>query len=193
MGKVKHQPRVCLPYTFQQVCILWNINCNLSSYRTEDEIRPGAYYDPRLLPDYGGPCFDHREARLKQLDIHDEEKKLIPPWKLYDALKPGTIILADISLHCYIYPKKTPNEDGRKVFNECCQLKDVDLIFRPQIYQITAHKIQIMDKSDQAVEPRSVPRLPAGDTDDNENTKGKERDDLLTSFSTKKKMRMDTE
>lgn len=82
-----------------------------------------------------------------------KKKKLIPPWKLYDALKPGTIILADISLHCYIYPKKTPNEDGRKVFNECCQLKDIDLIFCPQIYQITAHKIQIMDKSDQAVEP----------------------------------------
>ena len=78
LGKVKRQPRVCLPYTFQQVCILWNINCNLSSYRTEDEIRPGAYYDPQLLPDYGGPCFDHREARLKQLDIHDEEKKIDP-------------------------------------------------------------------------------------------------------------------
>jgi hypothetical protein len=32
-----------------------------------------------------------------------------------DTLKPGTLILADISLHCYVYLKKTPNEDGRKV------------------------------------------------------------------------------
>ena len=55
-------------------------------------------------------CFDHQEARLKQLDIRDKEKKHIPPWKLYDALKPGTIILTDISLHCYIYPKKTPQQ-----------------------------------------------------------------------------------
>ena len=45
--------------------------------------------------------------------------RLIPPWKLYEALKPGTIILADVSLHCYIYPKKTPNEDGRKVIGSC--------------------------------------------------------------------------
>ena len=69
----------------------------------------------------------------------------------------------------------------------------MDLIFHPQIYQITAHKIQIMDKSDQAVKPWTIPHLPAGDTDDNENTKGKESDNLLTSFSMKKKKRMDME
>ena len=68
----------------------------------------------------------------------------------------------------------------------------MDLIFHPQIYQITAHKIQIMDKSDQAVKPWSIPYLPARDTDDNKNTKGKERDNL-TSFGMKKKMRMDME
>ena len=69
----------------------------------------------RLLSDYGGPYFDHREARLKQLDIRDEEKKLIAPWKLYDSLESGAMILADISLHCYIYSKKKQNEDGREV------------------------------------------------------------------------------
>jgi hypothetical protein len=90
---------------------------SLSPYQTEDEIKLGAYYDPHLLPDYGGPCFDHQEARLKQLDVCQKDRKLVPPWKLYDTLKPGTVILADVSLHCYIYPKKTPNEDGRKVID----------------------------------------------------------------------------
>jgi hypothetical protein len=45
--------------------------------------------------------------------------RLIPLWKLYEALKPDTIILADVSLHCYIYSKKTPNEDRRKVIGSC--------------------------------------------------------------------------
>ena len=74
-----------------------------------------SWNDPQLLPDYGGPCFNHQEARLKQLDIHDDRNRLIPPWKLYKVLKLDTLILADVSLHCYIYPKKTPNEDGHKV------------------------------------------------------------------------------
>ena len=100
----------------------------------------------RLLSDYRGPYFDHREARLKQLDIRDEEKKLIAPWKLYDALKPGTMILADISLHCYIYPKKNQNEDGRKVNGTHILVNSPLLNIFFEIYQITAHKIQIFDK-----------------------------------------------
>ena len=56
-----------------------------------------------------------------------------------------------------------------------------------EIYQITAHKIQIFDKSDQAVEQRFVPLLPAGGTDDDDNGKAKDTEDLLTTFNTKKK------
>jgi len=35
--------------------------------------------------------------------------------------------------------------------------------------------------------------LPGGETDDNENAKARKTDDLLTTFTTKKKLRMDTE
>ena len=59
----------------------------------------------------------HQLAQLKQLDIRGSDKKLIPPWKLYDALKPGMLILTDVSLHCYVYNKKTKVEDGHKVKN----------------------------------------------------------------------------
>ena len=69
------------------------------------------------------------------------------------------------------------------------------LVYSPLLnifFEITAHKIQIFDKSDQAVEQRFVPLLPAGGTDDNDNGKAKNTEDLLTMFNTKKK-RMDTD
>ena len=47
-----------------------------------------------------------------------------------------------------------------------------------------AHKIQILDKSD---EQRFVPQLPAGVTNDNEDDKARKTEDLLTTFSTKKR------
>jgi hypothetical protein len=65
-------------------------------------IKLGAFYDPHLMPDYGGPFFNHTINKLTQLDIVDEEDQLIPPWKMYDALKPGTLILANCSLHCFL-------------------------------------------------------------------------------------------
>ena len=65
-------------------------------------------------------------------------------------------------------------------------------MFTLQIYQITAHKIQVFDEFDQAVERRLLPQLPGGDTNDNENANGNKNDDLLTTFSAKKNIRMDT-
>jgi len=113
--------------------------------------------------------------------------------KLYEALKPGTIILADVSLHCYIYPQKDPNEDGRKV-NWLVHLIMTTL---PNIYfpDLSNHRTQNSDiqQSDQAVEHWLIPQLPSGKTDDNENAKARKTDDLLATFTTKKKLRMDTE
>jgi hypothetical protein len=59
-------------------------------------------------------------------------------------------------------------------------------------YQITAHKIQVFfDESDQPVEPRLIPKLPGGETNDDENAKiNKDNDDA---FTMKKKIRMDIE
>ncbi|KAJ7829088.1 hypothetical protein B0H14DRAFT_2594290 [Mycena olivaceomarginata] len=53
----------------------------------------GAYYDPQVLEDYGGPYFQHTNAKLVLLDIHDAKNKLIPPWKQYSALRPGSFVL----------------------------------------------------------------------------------------------------
>jgi len=56
-----------------------------------------------------------------------------------------------------------------------------------QIYQITAHKIQVFNESNQAVKHQLLPQLPGGKTDHNQNASGEKNDDLLTAFSTKRK------
>jgi len=76
----------------------------------EDEIKLGAFYDPRLLSDYGGPCFNHELAQLKQLNIRNEDNDLIAPWDLYNALKPGTLVLVDVTLHCFV----NENRSGKR-------------------------------------------------------------------------------
>ncbi|KAJ7017249.1 hypothetical protein C8F04DRAFT_963517 [Mycena alexandri] len=63
---------------------------------TADDIKLGAYYEPRMLPDYGGSYFNHLKAKLLQLD-----NQLIPPWKFYEVLRPGTLVLCLVSLHCF--------------------------------------------------------------------------------------------
>ncbi|KAG6895211.1 hypothetical protein C0992_002553 [Termitomyces sp. T32_za158] len=52
------------------------------------EICSGAFYDPHLNPDFGGPYFNLIQNKLVQLDVVDLEGILVPPWKFYDALKP---------------------------------------------------------------------------------------------------------
>jgi hypothetical protein len=55
-------------------------------HRKEHHIYVGAYYDPHLLPDYGGNLFWHHEAKLIQHDVQDTDLHLIPPWEYYDKL-----------------------------------------------------------------------------------------------------------
>ena len=65
------------------------------------DIKLNALYDPRLLPDYGGPVFNHHLAKLKQRNIVDASDNLIPPWDEYAALRPGTVVLMKVTLHTY--------------------------------------------------------------------------------------------
>jgi hypothetical protein len=54
-----------------------------------------------LLPDYSGAYFNHIKAKLVQLDVCDVQNNLIAPWKFYEALRPGTLVLVLASLHCF--------------------------------------------------------------------------------------------
>ncbi|KAJ3538746.1 hypothetical protein NMY22_g5037 [Coprinellus aureogranulatus] len=49
-------------------------------------VQLGAYYDPRLLPDFGGDIFDFKKSKLVQHDIVDTEGKLVAPWETYQII-----------------------------------------------------------------------------------------------------------
>lgn len=80
---------------------------------TESDIKIGAFYEPAVLPDYGGSYFNHVKSKLVQLDVRDKNNQLIPPWKFYEALRPGTLVLCLVSLHCFIM-----SDEGGKVQKE---------------------------------------------------------------------------
>ena len=83
------------------------------------EYKIGDIYDPKLLPDYGGPLFRHVHSRLVQHDITDLDHRVIPPWEEYEALKEGTLVIATVSLHTFIMAIKDlngkPTGEERKV------------------------------------------------------------------------------
>lgn len=78
----------------------------LTLFLLASDIKLGAFYNPRLLPDYGGPFFAHVKSKLIQLDVRDGtptgNNALIPPWKFYDWLKPGTLVMVQASLHIFL-------------------------------------------------------------------------------------------
>lgn len=39
---------------------------------------------------------------LVQHEILDMDRKIIPPWEQYSALRTGTLIMATVTLHCYV-------------------------------------------------------------------------------------------
>jgi hypothetical protein len=67
----------------------------------EPNVSLGALYDPRHLPDYGGPVFALKHAKLVQHDVVDNNDVLIPPWEMYSACRPGSLLIANVTLHCW--------------------------------------------------------------------------------------------
>ncbi|KAJ7763683.1 hypothetical protein B0H14DRAFT_2633718 [Mycena olivaceomarginata] len=61
----------------------------------DSEIRLCAGYDPRVYYDFNGPPYFMLESAMAtQLNICDHNKAPIPPWKLYNAFRPGALIMA---------------------------------------------------------------------------------------------------
>jgi hypothetical protein len=93
-----------------------------------------------------------------QLDVRDVNNNLIPPWKFYDALKPGTLVLALVSLHCFAMTDDGGKErKERKVFPPCSFRVFLTIT---QIYQMNAHSIRVLSESDEPVEERTRPIPP---------------------------------
>lgn len=79
----------------------------------------GQLYPPTVLTDYKGKLFRNQECMLVQHEILDMNRKLIPPWEQYKALRTGTLIMATASLHCFTMKirdmKGNPTGKERKV------------------------------------------------------------------------------
>ncbi|EDR01886.1 uncharacterized protein LACBIDRAFT_332879 [Laccaria bicolor S238N-H82] len=100
---------------------------------TYPEPKVGQLYPPTVLPDYKGKLFRNQECMLVQHEILDIDRKLIPPWDQYSALRTGTLIMATASLHCFTMKirdvKGNPTGKERK------------------IYQINFHRLLVIDGS----------------------------------------------
>ncbi|KAF7340752.1 hypothetical protein MSAN_02103600 [Mycena sanguinolenta] len=103
-----------------------------------DQIKLGAHYDPRLLPDYSGyPYFQLSKAKLKQLDIRNAQNKLIAPWDNYSELRPGSLILAVVTINIYTFKSDGNDRDRDR-----------------KTVQLNAQSIRVLDVSDFPVEKR---------------------------------------
>ncbi|KAH8795878.1 hypothetical protein DL96DRAFT_1722846 [Flagelloscypha sp. PMI_526] len=94
------------------------------------ELSLGTFYDPKVLPDYGSALFRHTHAKLRQLDVCDEDDQLIGPWKWYEAFKPGNLILIEGTICCYKY-----NDGGKH-------------------RRLNGQSFKVVSRSDEPVEPR---------------------------------------
>jgi len=66
----------------------------------------GAFLPLELLPDYCGLFFKQSKAKLVQLYLEDIENHFIPPWQIYDKLRPGKVILIQATLIFWVIKEK---------------------------------------------------------------------------------------
>ncbi|KAG1894299.1 uncharacterized protein F5891DRAFT_961758 [Suillus fuscotomentosus] len=96
----------------------------------ETEITTNTFYDPTVLPDYGGDLFQHINAKLHQLDIRNVENEFIPPQDWYTSLKHGTLVMIRATLHTFNWKEH-------------------------RVYQLNGHTIRVLDASKLEIEPLS--------------------------------------
>jgi len=122
----------------------------------DSEIRMGAFYDPRLLPDYRGAYFQLVRNKLRQLDVWSSSQppKLIPPWKFYEELRPGTLLLVKATLHVFLfYEDNILKQKVGTITNICMVLIVLEC---HQVYQINGHSILVVTTSNVSVEERPI-------------------------------------
>lgn len=103
----------------------------------------------------------HKTSKLVQLDIYDINDNLVPPWKMWDVLRPGTVILANCSLHCFIMKDKF--KDQKVPFHLTTSLQ-LCWPYISQLYQINAHSICVLAESIEPVLPPIHPSVPLPNT-----------------------------
>lgn len=101
--------------TLVQLALL--VLMSVMSVPTGDEIYVGARYDPHILYDFRGAGFRLVHNKLVQHDVRDIDDNLIPPWKAYEELRTGTVVLMEATIHCFRF-----NVNGRRERKVCGSL-----------------------------------------------------------------------
>ncbi|KAF9791305.1 hypothetical protein BJ322DRAFT_1171947 [Thelephora terrestris] len=76
---------------------------------TRPEPQLGSLYEPRLQPDYDPSIFDLKTDLLAQQEIYDIDSKLVPPWDVRSALRPGTLVAVEATLIVYNFCYENPS------------------------------------------------------------------------------------
>ncbi|KAJ3772900.1 hypothetical protein FB446DRAFT_788305 [Lentinula raphanica] len=100
----------------------------------------GDTYPCSIWPGYGGPRFNHQQARAVQLNLRDPQGRLIRPEDTYLWLAPGAIVVVHATMHVYRFARMT-------------------------IFQLSAASIQVIDKTDMLVPVPTVLGLPIKSND----------------------------
>ncbi|KAJ4464306.1 hypothetical protein C8J55DRAFT_493943 [Lentinula edodes] len=69
----------------------------------------GAEYDHRLMPDFGGPVFAMKKAKLIQPQWTDIRNELI--------VQPGTLVVATVCFEVFVMSPKSASESVRKIYH----------------------------------------------------------------------------
>ena len=63
-------------------------------------------YEPSLQPDYGGNVFAQSRAMLRAQPVYNQSNELIKPWAIATELRLGTLIMFEVTFHCYKYERR---------------------------------------------------------------------------------------
>ncbi|KAJ4464240.1 hypothetical protein C8J55DRAFT_567021 [Lentinula edodes] len=124
----------------------------------DPQIFVGAEYDHRLMPDFGGPIFAFRKAKLIQPQWMNIDNELIVPWKNYDYLRPGTLIAATICIEVFVMPIVLGSNKFRKIYHALITslkvIAESDIAITPPVPFLSAQKKvrAIQESSSQAAE-----------------------------------------
>lgn len=100
---------------YQNVCLfVLVLICSLFTCSAQD-VFVNARYNCRLMTGYGGNAYNQCYAGLVQPRWVDLDGDLIKPWEFHDKVRPGTLIVANISLQVFVIPQSNGPYKTKKV------------------------------------------------------------------------------
>src|SRR6266850_1832542 len=94
----------CKHVSLHAVSVMLNVKAWMQTLMvTIAVVEVGALYELSIMPDYSDMVFKFKLSKLIQQDFRCLNETLIALWEAFEDLRPGTVILANCSLHCFIW------------------------------------------------------------------------------------------